>query len=186
VNNLEILQAAAYISDGWYGLWAYQKWEDFNKVYFGGQLVVGGIYWGITPHGKSYGFFEGWRNGITLHMSLIDPNGRDPWGQGKLMGERMAEDVLVHEMMHQAIYQRGGDPSRFTHNSQLWCNEVNRMIPLLGIDTELVAEEIKQKRVKEDGVKGNGKVIWDCPIGAITRKALASFPQPLRPDGYYL
>ena len=186
MNNFEILKQAASISDGGYGVWAYDKWAEFNNKYFEGQLIVGGIFWGLTPHGGSLGYFEGWRNAITLHVSLIDPNGRNPWDQGKLMGEKMGSDVLLHEMMHQAIHQKGGDPSPNHHISQLWCDGINRLIPMIGIDTDLVAKPIKQMRVREAGVKGNGKVSWVVSDGGMTRNTLSSFPHSLRPDGYYL
>jgi hypothetical protein len=186
MNNFEILKRAAEIADGKYGTWAYDTWEVFNNRYFGGELIVGGINWGLTPHGGSLGYFELWRNSITLHISLIDPEGRNPWRQGHLMGERMAGDVLVHEMMHQSIQQRGGDPSKFAHNSPLWCAEINRMIPLLGITTELVARPIKQRRVKDWIGKGNGHVAWVVNPGEMERDQLSRFPHSLRGDDYYL
>jgi hypothetical protein len=186
MNNFEILRKAAEIADGKYGTWTYDRWAEFNDRYFGGELIVGGIQWGITPHGRSLGYFEPWRNSITLHVSLIDPEGRNPWSMGQMMGEKMAADVLVHEMMHQHIGQSGGDPSRYTHNSPRWCEEINRMVPLLGIDTELLAIPIKQKRVKDSEVKGSGAVTWAVPDGAMTRTTLSTFPHTLRPDGYYL
>jgi hypothetical protein len=183
---LAILKAAADISDWGYGRWAYEKWELFNYLYFDGALQPGGIVWGLTPHGHSLGYYEPWRNCITLHTSLVKPAGRDPWGMGNLTGERLAADVLLHEMMHQAIHQRGGDPSRNIHNSEIWSAEINRLIPLLKIETKLIAKPVRQQRVREPGQKtGNGKVKWIVEDGCMNRAQLSTFPHSLRPVTYY-
>lgn len=186
-NPLEVLKAASDISDWGYGRWSYDKWETFNNLYFEGILQPGGIFWGLTPHGRALGYYEGWRNSITLHTSLIEPSTKDPWGIGKLIGERLAEDVLLHEMMHQAVYQRNEHKSSlYGHNSELWCTEVNRLVSILKLDTDLVAKPIRQRRIREpDQIKGKGQVQWVVEEGSMTRIELATFPQSLRPTTYY-
>jgi hypothetical protein len=186
--QLELLKSAADVSDWGYGRWAYETWERFDRDYFDSSLEPGGIYWGLTPHGGSLGYFERWRNSITLHTSLIKPSTQNPWGIGHKIGSRMAEDVLLHEMMHQAIEQRGGDErSPSVHNTLLWCAEINRLIPLLGIETNLSAKPVKQKRVKEPGASGKGYPTWVVEDGCLSRQQLATFPQCLRsPDRYQL
>lgn len=68
----------------------------------------------------------------------------------------------------------------------MWCTEINRLIPLLKIETELVAKPVRQKRVREPGqVTGKGRVQWVVEAGAMTRRHLASFPHCLRPLTYY-
>lgn len=146
---LDILKAAADIGDPGYGRWAYETWERLSILYFESTLEPGPISWNLTPHGRSLGYYEFWRNAITLHTSLLAPRSMDPWGIGKLLGERFTTDVLLHEMMHQAIFQVGNYPEKDSkkidsHNCDPWCDHINRLIPLLRIDTELVAKPIRQ------------------------------------------
>ncbi len=74
-ERLEILKNAAEISDFGYGVWAYDTWQRLNIEYFDETLTVGGIFWGLTPHGHTLGFYSPWRNSITLHTSLVRPSG---------------------------------------------------------------------------------------------------------------
>lgn len=177
-ERLEILKSAAGISDFGYGVWAYDTWQQLNAQYFDRQLIVGGIFWGLTPHGNSLGFYSSWRNSITLHTSLVKPSGA-AWGIPTLLGERFATDVLLHEMIHQYNYQIDEkSASEESHNCEAWCAQINRLILLLGIETTLKAEPIRQKRIDK-------KVTWYTPPDTMTRKQLARFPHCLRANSYY-
>lgn len=182
-EQLKILKSAAEISDFGYGVWAYDKWDDFNQQYFDGALTIGGIFWGLTSHGHALGFFERWRNAITLHTSLVRAS-TDAWGMGRLLGERLAADVLLHEMIHQynnqidKVEAKSRKASESSHNCDAWCNQINRLILLLNIETSLRAVPIGQKRI-------DGKVQWHVPDGNMTRSQLATFPHSLRPASYY-
>lgn len=183
---LEILKTSADISDAGYGRWAYEQWEQHNIRYFDNQLIPGGIFWGLTPHGFSLGYYERWRNAITLHSSLVQPASNNPWSLGSFLGEKLAKDVLLHEMIHQAINQIDNYDGKQSHNCQPWCDRLNQIIPLLDIEIDLIAKPIKQKRIKQPGqTKGNGKVTWVVEPGCMTRKQLAGFPMCFRnPDQY--
>lgn len=182
-EKLDILIAAAQVSDFGYGEWAYRKWVELNEQFWNGQLEPGGIFWGLTPHGSSLGFYEPWRNAITLHTSLVKPKG-DAWGQAVLLGEKFAEDVLLHEMIHQSIHQLTDYRGKESHNCAPWCKEVNRLIPMLGLETDLKAEVVKLRRVKNSDGKGSTVTRKEKP-GVLPRRMLARFPHSLRQKGYY-
>jgi hypothetical protein len=167
--------------------WAYDTWLSLNKTYFSGELGVGPIQWGLTEWGGYYGCYQPDINKITLHTSLIKPYS-GAWNRRGLLGERFTEDVILHEMLHQHIQQALGyirNEKGECHNFQPWCDEINRLNPLLGLEGK--ATLIKQRRVKEPGqTKGNGKVKWmPTGEGTLMWKELSSWPHCLRPDGYY-
>ena len=185
-ERFELLYEVAELYDPIVWPWAYDRWQDLNQKYFGGLLKVGPIQWGLTEHGHFLGSYLQDTNKITLHTSLIQPQS-SAWGSRGLLGERMAEDVILHEMIHQHIYQTLGttrDNKGQCHNFEPWCDEINRLNPLLGLDGK--ATVTKQKRVKEEGAKGNGRVTWvRSGDGTLTRKQLSSYPHSLRPREYY-
>jgi hypothetical protein len=100
----------------------------------------------------------------------------------------MAEDVLLHEMLHQKIQQTLGftrDEKGQCHNFQPWCDEINRLNPMLGLEGK--ATIIKQKRVKAPGqTEGKGRQTWlPSGDGTLTRKELSTWPYTLRSKDYY-
>ena len=173
--TLAILRQAAELADpGGYGVWAYDTWAEHNAAFFNGELRPGGIAWGLTPHGYALGFYEPWRNHITLHSSIVAPKG-DAWGRGRLLGPLFASDVLLHEMVHQAIAKRGGKVEE-SHNSEAWASEIMRISVLLGLECQ--AKPVKPRRI-------GGQVKRAAEDGYISRAAMAAWPHSLRPAGYY-
>jgi hypothetical protein len=182
-EKFQLLREVAQLYYPSVGPWTFDTWKDLNQKYFNGELKVGPIEWGLTKHGHALGYYSQQTNKITLHPSLLKPNST-AWECGGLLGEKMAEDVILHEMLHQHLYQQFGPVKNMGHNSPFWCDEVNRLNPLLGIDGK--ATVTKQRRVKEQGAKGNGKVKWmPSGDGVLTRKQLSSYPHSLRPTGFY-
>ena len=60
-----------------------------------------------------------------------------------------------------------------------WCEEINRLAPLLGIDTGgLTAAPVRQRRV-------DGRVSWKPRPGFMSRKMISGFPHSLRAKEYY-
>jgi len=172
------LRTAAGIMWEEFGLWAYDTWAAHNAAYFRDELRPAGVIWSLTPHGHALGYCEMRRDGaITLHKSLIESDG-NPWHMGAWLGAALAADVLLHEMIHQAIFQRLGHNGEgiSSHNNEHWVSEINRIAPLLGLPAN--AAVIRQKRV-------DGKVTWYTPDGHMTRAQLATWPHSARPDGYY-
>jgi hypothetical protein len=179
IERYKELKAAGETFFGKFGTWSYETWLELNKTFFDETLKPGPIVWGLTAYGHYLGSYSlGGRNTITLHTSLISPSTSAPW-KISYLGKRFASDVLLHEMMHQHLYQKkpNGYADETDHNNEAWCSEVNRIGELLGLDMPK-AKVVKQKRVK-------GKVVWYVEPGCMSRKDCASFPHPQRPRGYY-
>ncbi len=185
-ERFQLLRQVAELYDPLVWPWAYDTWKLLNDKYFNGELKVGPIQWGLTEHGHFLGHYTPSVNKITLHTSLLKPDSI-AWNYAGLLGERMAEDVILHEMLHQNIYQKLGtiwDNKNRSHNFQPWCDEINRLNPLMGLPGK--ATLIKQRRIKEEGVKGNGKAKWlPSGDGTLSLKQLSTWPHPLRSSGYY-
>lgn len=180
-HKFDILREAAELSHPGFGTWLFDTWAHHNNRYFGDKLDVIPLIWGLTPHGHALGFYDPEFKRIVLHTSLLNPSG-DAWGIARILGQRFAGDVLLHEMMHQHIHQRdGGHPHG--HNHPQWADEINRVARLVGLPDN--AQPIKQKRVKVEGAKGKGKVMWVAEPDMMTWREMASWPQSTRPHGYY-
>jgi hypothetical protein len=172
------LRNAAISFFGDLGAWAYDEWTNLNDRYFGSQNKPGPMLWGLTPHGRSLGSFSANRNAITLHKSLVEPSTDAPWAISYL-GKKYASDVILHEMIHQHIHQMSLPTKGYSsHDNKSWCDQLNRLAPMLGFKNMPRAEVIKQKRV-------GGKVQWYVPPGCMTRKELASFPHSQRSSEYF-
>ena len=168
------------------GSWTYDVWQTLNQKCFNGELKVGPIEWGLTSHGRAAGYFTEEINKITLHKSLLKPHST-AWNCFGLLGERLTEGVILHEMVHQKIYQKLG-VTRFEkgecHNFQPWCDEVNRINLLLGFEGR--ASIIKPQKVRELGARSK-VVIKMVPVeeGALTLKQLTNWPHSLKLVDYY-
>jgi len=164
---------------GTVGTWTADTWTHLNTTYFGGKAKYHGVTWGLTPHGKRLGHTwvddggAGVLGRITLHPALLDPRG-NAWEMGPVLGARLAEHVLLHEMLHAYLGDRGLDAS---HNSQPWCDEIMRITPLLGL-AAVQAEPVKPRRV-------DGKVVRLARDGFLSRDDLAHWPHTLMAPDYY-
>lgn len=193
-EKFELLRAASEVTHGAIGAWMFDQWASINDHYFGGALETIALVWALTPHGSALGFFDGGIPRITLHPSLIDPRSADLWGMGRILGERQASDVLLHEMIHQAIFQAHGnsgkDEGTSSHNNAYWVSEVNRISSLLGLNVK--AQVVRQRRVViSTYLDDNGKERritkprWVANEGFLELSELSSFPQSCRPEKYY-
>ncbi|MBF0204082.1 MAG: hypothetical protein HQK67_07140 [Desulfamplus sp.] len=165
---------------GYKGVFAYDAWLEINELYFFNSLKPIQIIWGITNYSRSLGNIND--NRMMLHNSLFHPVSNVVWGTDKeVFGKKYTYDVILHEMIHQHDHQFQPQykkkPFYTSHNNPFWCSEVIRIGELLGY--ELQAVPAKLKRI-------NGKGQSYTPDGHLTRKQLASFPDCIRPNGYYL
>jgi hypothetical protein len=128
---------------------------------------------GLTPHGHAYGHTYRDTKRITLHTSLLDARGR-AWHISEKLGERFAEDVLLHEMVHVRLDDRGVNSD---HNAQPWCDEIMRITPQLDLEP-VKAAPVKPRRV-------NGKVKRLPLDGHLSRDEISSWPHSIRPASYY-
>jgi len=184
-KTFENYKEASTLFFGELGSWVYDTWDSHNEKYFNSELLPGVIVFGLTPHGHALGRYHGSMNMITLHKSLVEPKSDAPWLIANL-SKIYASDVLLHEMIHQAIYHKHGHDGHgiSSHNNIYWVSEILRISQLLGLSGVKV-EVVKQKRVKEAGATGEGKVTWFVPDGHLTRKQMSTWPHTIRPDGFY-
>jgi hypothetical protein len=97
------------------------KWRDFNRRYFADELrPVPVVLTHTQPFGRRLAFcshsHEGRGRTITLnvpahHLVLVADNA-----------------TLLHEMVHQLLFERGEDPA---HDSEGWRREIMRLNKLL-------------------------------------------------------
>lgn len=180
--RFDILRTAAQLEYGNHvGGWLYNTWQAHNQHYFEGMLQVIPIHFGLTPHGGSLGRFEHTEEyrRITIHKSLLDPSD-DAWQILSLLGERFASDVLLHEMIHQAIDELGNrsdeDLNYSSHNCSAWVWEVNRIAPMLGL--EVKAAVARRRRI-------SGKIKQITPDNSMSLDELSRFPHSVTQEAFY-
>lgn len=199
-RTLGTLKDAAQIVHPGVGAKPYQWWEEMNEMYFGRQMRPVGIQFGLTEFGREAGSWRGREGMITLHRSLVGPAG-DPWTEAEKLGERYARDVLLHQMVHQYVWevrQISGQEARLNspqggngadggspHNCPSWVAEINRLMEKMDLGRRACL--IKQRRIE-------GDVRWAPPEGfppsgceGLTEIGqLARWPHSARPVGYYI
>lgn len=158
----------------------YDTFDRLNRDLFDGELVNAGIVVGLTPHGGRLGSTALGTGRITLHPALLDPATAAPWGiPCRQLGERFMADTLLHEMVHAVLIQHG-EPH--DHNDHGWCGEVTRISPLIGLGRVIASP---WKRARRSAADGGGLTYRPEIDGSISRTDLATWPQSLRPHGYY-
>lgn len=178
--KLELLKEEGFKMFGERGKFAYDSWEQINRLYFDDELTPIPIIWGITNYSKSAGNINNGR--MMLHNSIYKPKSEKVWKcDAKWFGKKYVYDVILHEAIHHKIRLNGGYKDNFavssSHNNPQWIDEIIRIGSLLGYDIK--AEIVRQKRI-------NGEVSTYVKEGYLTRKEIAGFPHTVRPEGYYL
>ena len=160
------------------GAWAYDQWENLNETFFYGKNKAGPIVWGSSVQEERLGCYSTAENLIYLPRNLlrpICPTSYTKWGV-KHFNERIASDVLLHEMIHQRIHQTGGWTGETSHNNERFVAEVNRISKLLGLD---VKAGVIKKKIEQ------GKATRDVEPGSLTLREISDFPYSSRPGSYY-
>ena len=134
--KFEILHTASELAHPGYGGWLFDTWASLNIDYFESNLEPIAVIWGRIGRTCRLSHFDPGMGRVTLHTSLLSPLTTNGY-QYQILDPRLAQDALLHAMMHQAIYQGlghdGSARSRQTaHNNQAWIAEVKRIAPLLG------------------------------------------------------
>jgi hypothetical protein len=168
------------------GTWAADTWTQLNTDHFDGRARYHGIVFGLTPHGGCLGHTSPTTGRITLHPALLDPQSDDPWllkWRGAGLGARFAADVMLHEMVHATLHDRGVTNTHRNphHNTVEWCDEIMRITPQLGLDP-VKAAPVKPRRVRIDG---ESVVVRKELDGHMSRNDIGHWPHTLRPAGYY-
>jgi len=154
------------------------RWQKFQVLILKPIQII----WGITNYSHGLGNIDYLNNRILLHNSIYAPVSRIVWGTSKeIFGKKYTYDVILHEMIHQHAHQFQPQykekPFYTSHNNPFWCSEVVRIGELLGYELQAVPAKLKR-------IHGKGQSY--TPDGHLTRKQLASFPDCIRPAGYYL
>ena len=160
------------------GVWVYDEWGRLNTAFFGGQNRPGAIYWTAAIRNESLGCYYFTQNVIYLNKDLVRPIYPVPMAKWCLqhLNQRLASDVLLHEMIHQKIHQTGGWEGATSHNNERFVDEVNRLAKLLDLD---VKAQIISTRKSQNNSKQNNKP------GYLTSGELVHFPYFTRPSDYY-
>ena len=160
------------------GAWTYDNWQILNETYFKGKNIPGEIDWVTDGANFSLGYYSPMENRILLHKGLVRPRYPNPMPKWCLnnLNQRMARDILIHEMIHQRIHQTGGWEGESSHNNPRFVSEVNRIAVLLGLD---VAAKVIQTQ------QADGKMKRQVEPGCLTLVEIEHFPYSKRPRMYY-
>jgi len=172
------LKATGIQMFGEVGAWAYDEWNKLNQGFFEGKNRPGAIYWISAARHERLGCYLFSENIIYLYKGLVRP--RYPTNTYKWclknLNQRLARDVLLHEMIHQRIHQSGGWSGETSHNNQRFVAEVNRIAKLLEMD--VTAKII-------NNAKSNRKPIPNDDTGCLSLVEISNFPYSSRPYAYY-
>jgi hypothetical protein len=195
----EIIEALDLIADYYnprHGRWAYRAFDAINEIFFDSRLPRPLLQWAITGYSHCLGqTWMGDRPVITLHPSILRPspdirsdrNSLDRvWGVDiRWTGPVYAFDVLLHESIHvaQAALHPGMPLRPSAHNCRSWCDEVNRIAPLLGMKGVRADLQVP-KRVPIPGVftkRGKPKTkVEKVDLGDPPLSAHGRFPSGVR------
>lgn len=175
-KTFQILKSSGKIMWGEWGAWMYDTWAEHNEKFFSGELKLGGIVWGLVPHGFGLGCYNIFCNVIVLHTAIAE---KGNWRIWNICSDILfASDILLHEMMHQHIHQTGIEGKTIsTHDSEGWVAEINRIAPILRFDMK--AELVKRRRVK------GGGLTWEPRDGYPSIDDMSHFPHLWRSVDFY-
>ncbi|MDQ6796480.1 MAG: hypothetical protein M3011_00405 [Actinomycetota bacterium] len=131
---------------------------------------------GLTAYGHCIGLTRSWPSGARISVAP----------KVFAEGERMVDDVLVHEMLHVSLIGAGKDPK---HAGDSWYAEIRRLSPAV-LGRELDVDRPKRRSVRIP----NPSYGPDDRRRTLVRKvsqgsegvhaAMARWPTPFRPAGY--
>ena len=142
---------------------------DLNDRYFAGKIKpVPIVITPTSPHGRWLGLTCGnaRQNSASL-IYLTRPSRGD-----SLVADR---GVLLHEMIHASLMQRGDDPG---HDGQPWRDEITRISR--ACNRTITAMPTKVKKVKmPDGSRKSKRIVQG---GSLTQKEIATWPESIGLD----
>jgi len=165
------------------GSFAYAAFAWANREIYDDALPVPLLQWGLTAYGACIGMTRSRQTDapvITLHPTIWF----GPVGDGKRAaadyGPRYALDVVIHELLHVYIMyslRSWGTPSKSSHDSAIWCREIERLSPKLDL-LPFAAAPTKRRKV-------DGRLRRVAPEGCAQMSDVAQWPHPFRRFGYY-
>jgi hypothetical protein len=153
-----------------------ERWAEFNGRYFGGELKpVPLVITNTQPFGKRLAFcsYAGPdRHGRTITVNVP----KEPGANGASYALLADNDTLLHEMVHQYLFERGEAAG---HDSNGWRREIMRLNKLI-TGKEIWAGRSITKRV-EGGDGKLSKVVRinkprDDGMNSIGQKEIARWP----------
>lgn len=147
-------------------------WREYNDVYFGGSLAVTPVlYVPTSPYGHWVGLHRHDQN-----IYLMFPGEKRSWN--------FVRGVLLHEMIHQHLSQRGKNPA---HAGEPWCSEIMRISKLLGAN--IWAGRYTVKKMNGKSVRANEEPPASLKgLQALNQKQIARWPHSIGiapPEGTY-
>jgi hypothetical protein len=107
---------------GQLGIKVVKRWCEFNTTYFDGMLrPVPLVITNTQPFGKRIGFCSYNINAAGRTITLNVPSQKHLGRQYQLLADN---GTLLHEMVHQFLFERGEDPA---HLSKDWRREIMRL-----------------------------------------------------------
>lgn len=177
---------AAALLWGQAGEFAAAEFARLNREHFAGSIPPLPIVVGLTAFGHCVGLTRH-RGGSWLDSPRISLAPEVFRGSGRTRGgPRQVSDVLVHEMVHVALFLRGEDPA---HNAPPWC-ELITALSLEVLGREITARPVRTHRVpnpaRESDPDAPKTIVRRMPEpGALAQRDLARWPHSLRPGGWY-
>src|SRR5262245_21855516 len=143
VSQFSIEDMRRFALEAWGELGAnvVEKWCEFNTTYFSGALKpVPLVITNTQPFGKRIGFcsYDPDASGRTITLNV----------PGRYNGLLADNDTLLHEMLHQYLFERGENAK---HAGEPWRREIMRLTKVI------TGREIWAGRSKT--VRDNGTVI---------------------------
>jgi hypothetical protein len=174
------------------GEFAAAEFARINRELFAGSIPPMPIVIGMSAYGHCIGMTmpASWLKSprISLTPEIFNGSADRPDGsRGRIRGgQRQVADVLVHEMVHAALFLRGENPA---HNEAPWCKLITELSPdVLG--TDITARPVRPRRVpnpaRETDPSAPKTIVRRMPdAGALAQIDLARWPHSLRPAGFY-
>jgi hypothetical protein len=169
----KLSQARNFATEAWGELGGriVDQWSIFNHRYFGGALKpVPIVLTNAQPFGRLLAFcsYAGSGFGRTITLNL-------PADHDVLVADN---DSLLHEMIHQALFERGEDPS---HASEGWRREIMRL------NAEITGRRIWAGHYRKERVAKGKPSVWRnkrSPTGeaSLSQKQIAGWPRAVGID----
>jgi len=175
--NTGCLAQAAEVLWGPAGAYAYAAYQRLRAQLFPELASELPIVIGLTAYGHCIGLTRApWEHGARISLAP----------KVFAEGERMVDDVLIHEMLHAALIADAQDPR---HTGEAWYAGVRRLSPAV------LRHPLDVQRPKRRSVRiPNPAYGPDDPRKTLVRKvsddteglhaAIARWPVPFRPEGY--
>jgi hypothetical protein len=144
-------------------------WREFNRRHFVGRLEPLPIFFTSTaPYGKRLAHCRG--TGGT-HIVLTAPA-----GTGGLAADR---NTLLHEMIHQHLFQIGKDSS---HAGEPWCQEIMRLHLAITGNPIWAGTSTVVKELQADGTRKSVRINRAHPVTgkrSLAQDKIAGWPRSL-------